>query len=130
MKLFANVNSDAKIIIGDNTRIHGSCIHAKKRIQIGKNCLIAGNCQIFDCNAHPISMDDPQNRKDLKAEPKPVIIEDNVWITANCIILPGVIIGEGSVVGAGSVVNQDIPPRSLVMGNPVQIIKTWEEEKK
>jgi galactoside O-acetyltransferase len=75
-------------------------------------------------------MDDPQNRKDLKAEPKPVIIEDNVWITANCIILPGVIIGEGSVVGAGSVVNQDIPPRSLVMGNPVQIIKTWEEEKK
>ena len=53
----------------------------------------------------------------------PVRIEDDVWIGANCIILPGVTIGEGSVVAAGSVVTKDVPSFSYVAGVPAKVIK-------
>lgn len=123
VKLFANINSDAIIKIGDNTRINGSCIHAKKRIEIGQNCLIAANCHIFDCNSHQLMMDNTSQRKDSKAIPKPVIVEDDVWICANSLILPGVTIGKGSVVGAGSVVTKSVLPYTLVAGNPAKLIE-------
>lgn len=54
---------------------------------------------------------------------KSIIIEDNVWITSNCTILPGVRIGENSVIGAGSVVTKDIPKNVFAAGNPCRIIK-------
>src|SRR3954452_16763401 len=57
-------------------------------------------------------------------EPRPVVIEDDVWIGARAIILPSVRIGRGSVVGAGSVVTKDVPPYSVVGGNPARVIKS------
>ncbi|NLL71243.1 MAG: acetyltransferase [Epulopiscium sp.] len=54
---------------------------------------------------------------------KPVVIEDDVWIGARVIILPGVTIGTGSVVGAGAVVTKDVEPYSIVGGNPAKLIK-------
>src|SRR5690554_6625343 len=47
VKLFAD-RPDAKIRIGDKTRIHGTCLHAYQSVVIGNNCLIAANCQTFD----------------------------------------------------------------------------------
>lgn len=52
------------------------------------------------------------------------IIERNCFLGARCLILPGVRIGEGSIVGAGSVVTQDVPPRSIVVGNPAEILRS------
>lgn len=52
-----------------------------------------------------------------------VIIERGAWIGAGSIILPGVTIGRGAVVGAGSVVMKDVPPDSVVMGNPARLIR-------
>lgn len=52
-----------------------------------------------------------------------IVIEDDVWIGANCIILSGVTIGRGSVIGAGSIVTKDIPNYSIVGGNPAKVIK-------
>ena len=123
VKLYANVNDQAYIKIGDNTRINGACLHAKAGIEVGKNCLIAANVQIFDCNSHLLMLDTPELRKDSKAIPKPIKIHDNVWICANAIILPGVTIGEGSVIAAGSVVTKDVPARSVVGGNPARLIQ-------
>jgi acetyltransferase-like isoleucine patch superfamily enzyme len=54
---------------------------------------------------------------------KKVIICDDVWIGANCIVLPGVTIGSGSVVAAGSVVTKDIPNNCIVGGIPAKIIR-------
>jgi len=130
-----NMHSPVKIIvdrkggyieIGENTRIHGSCIHAYSNIYIGKNCLIAANCQIFDGNGHDLSFNDVSNRINSKGTAKPIFIEDNVWIGANSIILPGVRIGQGSVIGAGSVVTKDIPSMTLAAGNPAKVIKFYE----
>ena len=122
VKLFAD-RPGAKIIIGDNTRIHGSCLHAYQSIEIGSNCLIAANCQIIDANGHELSLDDPARRLDTRDQPRPVVVEDNVWICANTMVLPGVTIGEGSVIAAHSVVTDDIPPRCLAAGNPAKVIK-------
>lgn len=117
---------NAKLIIGDNTRLNGCCIHAQELISIGKNCLIAANTQIFDGNGHDLSMDNPEMRLKTLGKTKPVIIEDNVWIGYNCIILPGVKIGNGSVIAAGSIVNIDVPANSIAAGNPLKIVKTYE----
>ncbi len=60
------------------------------------------------------------------AEEKPVVIEDDVWIGSRVTILPGVTIGRGSVVGAAAVVTKDVPPYSVVAGNPAKVVKTRE----
>jgi acetyltransferase-like isoleucine patch superfamily enzyme len=55
-----------------------------------------------------------------------IVIEDDVWIAANAIILSGAHIGKGSIVGSGSVVRGVVPPNSIVVGNPAQVISTRE----
>jgi acetyltransferase-like isoleucine patch superfamily enzyme len=78
------------------------------------------------------SWHDLENLNIVKAES--ITIEDNVWITMNAVILPGVTIGKNSVVAAGAIVTKSVPPNSLVAGNPARVIKTlardypfWEE---
>jgi acetyltransferase-like isoleucine patch superfamily enzyme len=120
------IEGDASIVIGEQTRIHGSCLHARKSIVIGKRCLIAANCQIIDSNGHRVMMRTPQERFKSVDEPKPILIEDDVWIGLNSIILPGVKIGRGSVISANSVVKHDVQPLTIVGGNPAVILKMQE----
>lgn len=61
-------------------RFHGSCIHAYSKVEIGKYCLIAANCQIIDGNGHHPSFNKVENRINITGEVKEVIIEDNVWL--------------------------------------------------
>jgi len=122
VKLFAD-KLGAEIRIGNKTRIHGTCIHAYQSITIGNNCLIAANCQIIDGNGHDLSFPNVEERINTTGTSNPVIIEDNVWIGANSIVLPGVTIGRGSVISANSVVVKDIPEMVVAGGNPAIIIK-------
>jgi len=68
---------------------------------------------------HPI---DPDDRRAVVSSP--IVIERNAWIGAGAIILPGITIGENSIVGAGAVVTKDVPPNTVVVGNPAKIIRT------
>jgi len=119
------VKSQATLKIGNNTRIHGSCIHCYKSISIGDNVLIAANCQIFENNGHDLSFENIKNRINTKGKTKPIIIENNVWLGTGVVVLPGVVIGEGSVISANSLVSVDIPAFSLAGGNPIKIIKDY-----
>jgi acetyltransferase-like isoleucine patch superfamily enzyme len=121
VKLFAD-RDGACIRIGENTRLSATCIHAYELVSIGRNCLIAANCQIMDNSGHDLSFDNVENRINTGGSTKPVAIEDNVWIGANSIILPGVKIGAGSVISAGSVVSRNIPPMVIAMGNPAVVV--------
>lgn len=58
-----------------------------------------------------------------------VVIEDDVWVGARAVILRGVKVGRGSIVGAGAIVKDDVPPYSVVAGNPAKVVKyRWNME--
>ena len=61
---------------------------------------------------------------------RPVTIEDDVWIGANAVILPGVTLGKHSVVAAGSVVSRSVPPYSVCAGSPAKVIKQFNPQSK
>lgn len=109
-----------RIEIGENTTINrNTCILAQ--CFIGKNVSIAANAVIVGSN-HVFS-DTTRTIKSQGIVSRGIIIEDDVWIAANCTILDGVHIGKGSVVAAGAVVNQDVPPCTIVGGVPARILK-------
>lgn len=122
IKIFIE-NRGSSIVIGENTRIHGSCIHASKKITIGRRCLIAANCHIMDSNGHKTLLQSPSERYKSIDEPREIVIEDDVWIGMNSIILPCVTIGAGAIVSANSVVHKNVPPKVIVRGNPAEIVK-------
>ncbi len=124
VKLFAD-RPGAEIRIGDETRIHGTCIHAYQSIVIGKRCMIAANCEILDGNGHDLSFPDVEKRIHSVGSSLPIVIEDDVWIGANSIVLPGVTIGRGSVIAASSVVPKNVPSMVVVGGNPAQVIRDF-----
>lgn len=115
----------ARIKIGDNCRIHATCIHAYTEINIGNRVLIAANTQIIDGNGHSLSMENVENRINTTDNGKAILIADDVWIGTNSIILGGVTIGKGSIVSANTVVNKDVPPYSLVGENPMRVLKSF-----
>jgi len=58
----------------------------------------------------------------LHNEERDVVCEEDSWVGANCVLLSGVTVGRGAIVGAGSVVRNDVPPYSIVMGNPAKVV--------
>ncbi len=114
----------AKIEIGNNTRIHASCLHAYEAIEIGDNCLIAANCQIFDGSGHDTLLEEPSKRISSHGIIKPIKIGNNCWIGTSAIILPGTTLGNNCIVAAGSIVNGTFEDNSLIGGNPAKLIKS------
>lgn len=96
-------------------------IHESARI--GNNVKIGGCVLITDTDAHPM---DYMARRSSNEGTKsaPVVIEDDVWVGAHCIILKGVTIGARSIIGAGSVVTKSIPADCVAAGNPCRVIKS------
>ena len=93
-----------------------------KSARIGNNVKIGGCVLITDTDAHP--MDYVARRSSNEGtKSAPVVIEDDVWVGAHCIILKGVTIGARSIIGAGSVVTKSIPADCVAAGNPCRVIK-------
>ena len=95
-------------------------------VMIGNNVILAQNVVISALNHKFEDVLMTINQQGVKTDQ--IIIEDNVWIGANSSVLAGVHIGEHVVVGAGSVVTKDIPPFSVVVGNPARILKVYDHK--
>ena len=89
-------------------------------ITIGDEVFIGPKVNLITINHAP----NPDNRSATYG--RPIVIEDKAWIGINSTILPGVRIGYGAIVGAGSVVTKDVPPMTVVAGNPAKFIKKIE----
>lgn len=109
------------IKIGNNVSINEKC--RLRNVDIGNYVLIAPEVYILHSGHVYLNREIPMFMQGEMNYPK-TIIENNVWIGARSIILPGRIIGEGSIVAAGSVVTKDVIPFSIVGGNPATVIKT------
>ena len=112
----------ASITIGDDFGMTGGSLVCDQRISIGDRVWVGANAIITDTDFHPL---DPEKRRThpLAANTAPVTIEDDVFVGMNALILKGVTIGGGSVVAAGCVVVRDVPPRSVVAGNPARVVR-------
>lgn len=93
-------------------------------IYIGDHVMIAPNV-VIATGTHPIH---PGLRRKEAQYNLPVHIQDNVWLGAGCLVMPGVTIGENSVIGAGSVVTKDIPANVVAVGNPCRVLRDISEK--
>ncbi|SMY15636.1 sugar O-acetyltransferase [Photobacterium aquimaris] len=110
-----NVYANFNLTLVDDTHIY-----------IGNNVMIGPNVTIATAG-HPI---EPILREQITQFNIPVTIGNNVWIGAQCVILPGVSIGNNSVIGAGSIVTKDIPSNVVAMGNPCRVSREINEHDK
>lgn len=108
------------IILGDQVYLNAGCtILDNNTVHIGDQTMLGPAVQIYTA-AHP-----------LEAEPRiqgwerarAIVIEAQVWIGGGAILLPGVRVGRGAVVGAGAVVTRNVPPYTVVAGNPARVIR-------
>ena len=129
--------------IGDNTKI-GVFVEIQKNAKVGKNCKISshtficegvtieddvfiGHGVVFINDTYPRATNGNgalQTEEDWKVEP--IHVKKGASIGSNSTILSNVTIGENAIVGAGSVVTKDVPPNTIVAGNPARIFRSLE----
>lgn len=106
--------------LGNNSSIGSSKIDLRSPVKIGNNVIISNDSEIITTSHY---IDSPE----WELKRYGIEIDDYVWIASNVLILPSCRkIGYGAVIGAGSVVVKDVPPMSVVGGNPAKVIKQRE----
>lgn len=110
------------VIIGEYTQINPfTVIYGGSGVYIGNNVMVAPHCMIA-AGDHDYKQIAKPIRQAGNLSKGPIIIEDGVWIGANCTITDGVTIGHDSVVAANSVVTKDVAPYDIVGGTPAKVI--------
>lgn len=118
--------------IGENCQF-GDFTHivAHESVTIGDNVLLASKVFISDTSHGRYKGENQSNPSqkpvDRDLDTKAVTIGNNVWIGENVVILPGCRIGSGCIVGANSVVTKSIKDKSIAVGSPAIVIKSWDE---
>ena len=128
------VYAHGQLEIGDYTFIGRARIYCAKSVVVGRYCLVSDNVTVMDSDLHPIAARRresiaqswakgcfPDVYSDVTA--RAVRLGDHCWIGFGASILKGASLGEGAIVGAGSVVTKDVPPWTLVAGNPARVIR-------
>lgn len=122
----------ARLTIGERTFIGQGLFSVAHSVDIGNDVMLAWGVTVTDHNSHSVVYSErARDVTDWMAGTKDwasvamsgVVIQDKAWIGFGSIVLKGVTIGEGAVVGAGSVVTKDVPPWTIVAGNPAKIIR-------
>jgi galactoside O-acetyltransferase len=129
----------AIVSIGDRSFIGAGVMSVSNNVLIGDDVMIAWGVSLTDHNSHSIVFSKRKNDVTDWLQGKkewdevyfaPVVICDRAWIGFNSIILKGVTVGEGAIVGAGSVVTKNVPPWTIVAGNPARIIREIPENER
>lgn len=116
-------NGVGAVSIGHDTRVGISSVIIGP-VQVGNHVIIAQHVIMSGLNHSYEDVTQPIHQQPVSTQP--ICIEDECWIGANVVITAGVRIGKHSVVGGGSVVTKDVPPYSVVVGNPARIIRQYD----
>jgi acetyltransferase-like isoleucine patch superfamily enzyme len=110
----------AEIVIGPHSRFNGAHVFAVSSVRFGSDCLVA-DAHLFDTDHHCV---EPElRRRGCVPEPRPIVIEDNVWICSRAAIMKGVHVGRNAVIGYRAVVRRSVPENAVVIGNPAEVVK-------
>jgi acetyltransferase-like isoleucine patch superfamily enzyme len=111
------------VVIGADSHVNSGCVlFTGNGITIGSNVLIASNCTFAPTNHEYQRADRLIREQRFKPSRGGIVIEDDVWIAANCVILDGSVIRKGAVVGAGSLVRGELAGYTVYAGNPLREI--------
>lgn len=115
------VGGTGDVRIGRNSFINSGCVlFSGNGIDIGEWVLIAPNCTLAPTNHAYQSREVTIRHQGFLPGKGGIVIEDDVWIGANCVLLDGAVLRRGCVVGAGSVVRGEVEAYSVVAGNPLR----------
>lgn len=130
-----NISGTGNLVIGDWCYLgeRSTLWSSGADLIIGNRVLIAKDVFIVNNNTHPVDVKERHKHfmeivtkghpKNIELCAETVKIEDDVWIGCHTVVLKGVTIGKGSIVAAGSVVTRDVPPFTMVGGNPAVVLK-------
>lgn len=111
------------LVIGENTVINAGCVlYTGNGLVIGRDCAVAANCTFAPTNHRFAARNEPIVRQGFMPSRGGIVVEDDVWIGANCVLLDGAMLRRGCVVGAGSVVRGELPAWSINVGSPTRVI--------
>ncbi len=117
--IFLDLLPGAQLTIGAQTYFNDAVwVGCTGRISIGRRVLIGPGVRLIDNAYHGTY------QRRVMPVSRPIVIEDDVWIASDSIILPGVTVGRGSIIGAHSVVLRDVPPFTIVAGNPAKQVQS------
>jgi acetyltransferase-like isoleucine patch superfamily enzyme len=105
------------VVVNDGVRFDCAC-----SVGVGDRGLIGYGVVISDSHFRGVY------DRVMRLNGRPVVLEDAVWVAANAMILPGVTVGQGSVVAGGAVVREDVPPFTVVAGNPACVVRSLDSE--
>ena len=113
-------------LLGHNAYLNAFCtILDNNEVGISNHVMIGPAVQIYTA-AHLLQADARVAGWEVT---KPIVIEDNVWIGGRAVVLPNVTIGANAVVGAGAVVTRDVPPNTVVVGNPATVSREIDQRR-
>lgn len=117
------VGGTGDVRVGKNSYINsGVVIYSGNGVNIGEGVLIAANCTFAPVNHEYHAKDKTIMEQRFQPSKGGILVEDDVWIGANCVILDGAILRKGCVVGACSLVKGELEPYSVNVGNPIRKI--------
>lgn len=134
-------SSEGVVEVGNRNLITNSTFICREKITIEDGVFISWGCTFADHNFHSTRFEDRRRDFDQVIEnvrnnkntnykknwdvvkTAPIRICSDAWIGMNCVVMKGVTIGRGAIVGANSVVIKDVPPFTIVAGNPAKVVK-------
>jgi acetyltransferase-like isoleucine patch superfamily enzyme len=132
-----DVGPNGRVVLGECSMLNACWLIADSEIIIGDYTMFSWSVVVMDSYRMPRNK--LKRREELQLLPsrpgrksaaavtaRPIRIGNNVWVGFEACILPGVAIGDGAIVGARSTVVDDVPPYTVVAGNPARVVRKLE----
>ncbi len=119
-----SVGGCGDLLIGQDCAINAGCvIYTGNGVVIGNGVAVAANCTFAPVNHEYRSRSEPIRSQGFRPSKGGIVIEDDVWIGANCVLLDGAVLRQGCVVAAGSVVRGELAAYTVYAGTPLRMVQ-------